>query len=357
MSHHFDSKLGRENPALSICDAYLFQGAPGRTVMAMTVNADVGLSSPDILPDEGLYAFRFDLDGDTREELAFKFRFGKPNHADGLEHVHVQSFEVRMAKGDQIPGEGGEVLISGSTGRTETAGGVSAYVGVAPELWAADAIAFFNMLDALYKEDRFGAEAFEHRTNFFQKRNVMALVLEVPSAMIGTGKVGFWTTTSLYGHAPETQVYRWGLPLLTHLFLSDPASSADLVERYHESAPSQDVVLFAPAIVNFATKLAGRANRADDPDAYGRKVMGRLCPAILPYELDTPAVFTVERFNGRPLATDGFDVMLTLAANHPIADGVAPPADRILNQFPYYGAPYSSSEQAGLAPISTGFDA
>src|SRR6202012_5523836 len=103
------------NPALSIGYASLFQKSPGRTVMAMTVNADVGLSSPDILPDEGLYAFRFDLDGDAREDLVFKFRFGKPGHADSSEHVHVQSFDVLMARGDQIPELGGEVLLSGMT--------------------------------------------------------------------------------------------------------------------------------------------------------------------------------------------------------------------------------------------------
>src|SRR6202012_5731936 len=124
MSHHFDSKLGRENPALSICDAYLFAGAPGHTVMAMTVNADVGLSSPDVLPLEGLYAFRFDLDGDARNDLVFKFRFGLPEHADTATHAHVQPFEVRMARGDEIPGEGGALLVTGVTGQVTTVGAV-----------------------------------------------------------------------------------------------------------------------------------------------------------------------------------------------------------------------------------------
>src|ERR1700743_3637141 len=127
MSHHFDSKLGRETPALSICDAYLFAGAPGRTVMAMTVNADVGLSSPDVLPHEGLYAFRFDLDGDAKNDLVFKFRFGQPAHADSAEHSHVQPFEVWMARGDEIPGEGGDLLLSGLTGQVQTSGEVSAF--------------------------------------------------------------------------------------------------------------------------------------------------------------------------------------------------------------------------------------
>jgi hypothetical protein len=67
MSHHFDTKLAREDPSLNLCDFYLFDGPPGRTAMAMTVNPDVGLSAPDTLHPEGLYAFRFDLNGDARE--------------------------------------------------------------------------------------------------------------------------------------------------------------------------------------------------------------------------------------------------------------------------------------------------
>jgi hypothetical protein len=83
MSHHFDSKIAREDPSLNLCDFYLFEGAPGKTVMILTVNPDAGLSASDIFHSEGLYAFRFDLDGDAREELAFKARFEPPRHKDG----------------------------------------------------------------------------------------------------------------------------------------------------------------------------------------------------------------------------------------------------------------------------------
>ena len=57
-------------------DFYLFDGPSGKTAMAMTVNPDVRLSGPKMaLHPEGLYAFRFDLNGDAREEVTFKFRF------------------------------------------------------------------------------------------------------------------------------------------------------------------------------------------------------------------------------------------------------------------------------------------
>jgi hypothetical protein len=76
---------------------------------------------------------------------------------------------------------------------------------------------------------------------------------------------------------------------------------------------------------------------------------------MFPYELGTRASFNRYRFNGRPLDIDAYDVMLTLGANKAIADGVSPDRERIINSFPYYGAPYNKAEQAGLEPISTGF--
>ena len=79
MSHHFDTPTAREDPRINVCDFYLFNGSPGATVMAMTVNPDAGVSAPETFRDEGLYAFRFDLNGDAREELAFKVRLARLN--------------------------------------------------------------------------------------------------------------------------------------------------------------------------------------------------------------------------------------------------------------------------------------
>ena len=105
MSHHFDTKLAKEDPSLNVSDFYLFQGAPDTTVMAMTVNPDVVLSAPDTLHIEGLYAFRLDLTGDAREDVVFKFRFNEPRHVNGDEHVHVQKFQVRRATGEAVAGD------------------------------------------------------------------------------------------------------------------------------------------------------------------------------------------------------------------------------------------------------------
>ncbi len=61
--------------------------------MAMTVNPNAGQSGPDTFREEGLYAFRFDLDGDAREELSFKVRFGAVLHSEDEGHAHAQALK------------------------------------------------------------------------------------------------------------------------------------------------------------------------------------------------------------------------------------------------------------------------
>jgi hypothetical protein len=80
VSHHFDTPTAREDPRLNLCDFYLFAGAPGTTVMAMTVNAAATIDGPPPFRDEALYVFRFDTDGDHREDISFKVRFGELIH-------------------------------------------------------------------------------------------------------------------------------------------------------------------------------------------------------------------------------------------------------------------------------------
>src|ERR1700693_4377129 len=207
MSHHFDTKLAKEDPSLNVCDLYLFQGAPDTTVMAMTVNPDVVLSALDILHIEGVYAFRLDLTGDAREDVVFKFRFNEPRHEDRDEHVHVQKFQVRRATGDAIGGDKGELLIEGDTGKVHGKSGIRAFVGMAPDLFAADAVAMRDLQNAFYNEHRYDGVAFlRSRQNFFHHRNITAIVLQVPNHLIGEGTVQAWATVSLHGHATELQV-------------------------------------------------------------------------------------------------------------------------------------------------------
>jgi hypothetical protein len=354
MSHHFDTPTAQEDPRINICDFYLFRGRSGTTVMAMTVNPDAGISAPDTFRDEGLYAFRFDLNDDAREELTFKVRFGAPTHAEGGEHKHrhTQTFEMRRATGAAARrGADGELIATGHTGEVIEAGsGLTAFAGLAPDLFAGDAAALGAFRNALFKEGKFDPDAFQNRKNFFAKRNVTAIVIEMPSRLIGRGMVHGWATASLYGHAPEVQVSRWGLPLITNVFIPD----LDMREAFNRATPAEDLQRFSPQIGLVAETLTRLAGSASSPSDYAKQLIARLCPTILPYELDTTAAFDFAGFNGRALTDDAMDVILTLATNTALGDGVVPDKSRTRAEFPYFGEPYTSAEQAGVAPARPG---
>jgi len=348
MSHHFDTPTAREDPRINVCDMYLFQGRPGTTAMAMTVNPDAGLSAPDTFRDEGLYAFRFDLNGDAKEELTFKVRFGAVTHADETEHVHVQHFEVRRATGAAATsGAEGELIASGHTGEvTEAAKGIRVFAGLSPDAFAGDAAALGAFRTA-FAAGRFDTSAFLNgRKNFFARRNVTAIVIEVPNELIGHGAVQVWATASLYGHAPEVQVSRWGLPLITNIFMPD----MDMREKFNRATPVDDIGQFSPQIASIATKLTELAGSATHPADYAKQLVAKLCPVALPYVIGTPAAFDFAGFNGRALTDDVMDVMLTLATNTALGDGVAPDRTRIRSDFPYFGNAYTKAEQGDLTP-------
>jgi hypothetical protein len=349
MSHHFDTPTAREDPRINVCDFYLFEGSKGNTVMALTVNPDAGLSAPNTFRDEAIYAFRFDLDGDAREELAFKVKFGAVEHADGDGHDHLQHFEIRLSAGVQaLKGIEGQLIASGVTG-TQISGkdGVKAFAGLAPDLFAGDSEALRKFRTALAQENRFAAEAWQNRKNFFGRRNVTAIVLEVPTSMIGQGRIHAWATVSLFGHAPEVQVSRWGLPLITNVLIPDE----NLRETYNRTGPAEDRENLAQALAQFAAQVSGLAGSAPNPVEYGRQVAGLLCPVMLPYELGSDAAFDFTGFNGRALGDDVMDIVITLASNVPLADGVIPDRSRIRSDFPYFGAPFTAEEQAAITPV------
>ena len=317
--------------------------------MAMTVNPDAGVSAPETFRDEAIYAFRFDLDADHREDLTFKVRFGAVEHAAGDEHRHVQAFEVRRAAGAAaLNGAEGELIIQGTTGEIVTTAGMMAFAGLASDLFAGDGAALGAFRNALFNENKFHPDAFLNRKNFFERRNVCAIVIELPVGLIGDGVVHAWATSSLHGHAPEVQVSRWGLPLITNALIPD----MNMREDFNRAVPADDLFRFGAHIGGVAEKLSALAGSVADPAAYGRKFAARLLPAVLPYELGTAASFDFVGFNGRGLAEDVMDVILTLATNTPLGDGVGPDKARVRKDFPYFGAPYTAAEQAGITPAA-----
>jgi hypothetical protein len=331
MSHHFDTPTGREDPRLNLCDLYLFEGGDGRTVMAMTCNPGATPRTPGPFRSDGRYEFRFDTNGDGVEDVSFKVSFGEA--VDGRGGASSQSFSVRRATGDDaISGSAGELLAQGVTSEvTRGDQGTSALAGIVCDVFAGDAKAL-EAYEADFAKGEYTPQHFRNHANAFAGRAVAAIVLEVPTSLIGVGLVNGWATISLHGHAPETQVARWGLPLLTHLFIRD----SQMREDYNRTASSGAHAPFLRQIGHVVRETARRADTVTDPEAHAERVLARLGSLTLPYELGSTAAFGQSGFNGRALGDDVMDVMLSLVTDSELSDGVAPDPSLIQGQFPYF---------------------
>jgi hypothetical protein len=139
------------------------------------------------------------------------------------------------------------------------------------------------------------------------------------------------------------------LSLLTHLFLSH----VKVREDDNRSSPVDYLARFSGYIGGLAERLTTLAGSSANPADYAKRLVARLCPMTLSYELDTAAAFDFVGLNGRALTDDAMDVILTLATNTAPGDGVAPDRSRTRGVFPYFGAPYTITEQAAVVPHGT----
>jgi hypothetical protein len=330
LSHHFDTPTAREDPRLNLCDMYLFGGHPGTTVMVLTVNPAAASQTATPFRDEAIYAFRFDNDGDSRENVSFKVRF--------TGNAQSQRFDVIRSDGADHGLDGNVIATADLHSGVQEPSGVRAFAGVVHDPFAGDAAAL-EKFKAAFTEGRYEPQAFDNHVNSFRDRLIAAIVLQVPNGLISNdSQVQAWSTVSLYGHAPEQQVARWGLPLFTHIYLPD----ADLREQFNRTTPSDDAAAFLTAAATTVSAYTTAAGTSSDPDAYGRRVASLFGSLTLPYRLGTTGWFDYTGFNGRALGDNVMDTMLTLLTNSPLGTGIAPDPELIDSNFPYL--------KLGLAP-------
>jgi hypothetical protein len=213
-SDHQDTPLVEISPRLDVNDVYAFP-APGnssRTVLVLGTSSPV---TPAQTPsftfgtkDQELYQIKIDNTGDAQEDLVFQITFtGK----SGKQKVTLRG-PVRPNSVGTVNTLVGGKQIKGYTNTVIESGGIKLYAGPRDDPFFIDLEQFFRILPDRRPENgplstiTQGPLTFRAATgtnpavDFLRGINDMAIVIEVPTAMIANpatnGRFGVWGTTS-----------------------------------------------------------------------------------------------------------------------------------------------------------------
>jgi hypothetical protein len=336
MSHHLDTPLAAQNGQLYIDDLYVYPGDHS-TVLAMDVNSTI--TGPDVRPGfhpEARYEFKVHLNGADFEALTYRVSFGTRD-ADGR-----QSFRVHALTGDDAREDtaAGTLALEGRTGDIASAGDLRIWAGRIADPFYVD-LSLLSIVNGAVNTgaapDLSGWRPADAK-NSFAGTTVETIVLEIshqhPLLHAGT-RVGVWCATKLATDAGGwRQINRAGHPMMWPIFWPDDTDFANPANTRH---PSADYDADGKHIAGQIAAVVSASGASDDPDGYGQTVARALFPDVLRYVVGTPASYGFTARNGRTLADNAPEAMLSLVLNAGLNSGLKPSVSGHLRRpgFPY----------------------
>jgi len=336
MSHHLDTPLAAQTGQLYLDDLYVFPGE-GSTVFVMDVNSNVnGLHSEPGFHPEARYEFKVHFDGADIETLTYRVSFGEPD-SGGQQALQLHALAGEAARDDSAAGE---LVLEGRTGETSHAGGTRLWAGRIADSFYIDLslLAIINGAVANGTAPDLSGWRPEEARNSFAGTLVYSIVLEVSHAhpqLRPGARTGVWAATKLATDAGGwRQINRAGHPMMWPIFWPNDTDFTNPANTRH---PSEDVTAAAKYLGEQVAAVVAASGTSDDPQGYGRAVAGDLFPDVLPYVVGTPAVYGFARFNGRTLADNAPEAMLSLVTNTAVPSGLKPSVaqDQRASSFPY----------------------
>jgi len=336
MSHHLDTPLARQNGRLYIDDLCVFP-ADGSTAFVMDVNSTV--TDPNVQPGfhpEARYEFKLHFDGAAFEELTYRISFGERDD-DGRQALQVHALTGEDAREDSATGE---LILEGQTDDPATNGQVRVWAGRITDWFYIDLSLLFKINAAVQDGTAPDLSAWrpEDAKNSFADTTVESIVLEVshqhPKLHPGA-HVGVWCATKLATDAGGwRQINRAGHPMMWPIFWPNDTKFDNPANWRH---PSEDFDAVGKYIGDQIAAVVSALGSSEDPEVYGQAVARTLFPDVLPYVVGTPATYGFAGFNGRTLADNAPEAMLSLVLNSGVQSGLKPSVtkDQRDNHFPY----------------------
>ncbi|MBW4528165.1 MAG: DUF4331 domain-containing protein [Phormidium tanganyikae FI6-MK23] len=178
--------------------------------------------------------------------------------------------------------------------------------------------------------------------------NVHSIVIELPRAELGTGKIGVWMTTSVSDPSRRVgnfaQIERLAVPALNELFMDFSAHNDSNIKTPTDDAPNQ---------ANFIRKFVASIGR---PEGIANAVISVAIPDVIQADLSKPtgSYFGTQlgqNFGGRRPTDDVIDVTASVVFGSAVtgitqgaipgltSDNVGANPANFLPTFPYLGNP------------------
>jgi hypothetical protein len=336
MSHHLDTPLAAQNGQLYIDDLYVFQGNAS-TVFIMDVNSNItGVHVKPGFHPEARYEFKVHFDGADFEALTYRVSFGEAA-SDGR-----QAMRLHALTGSEAPKDSaiGDLVLEGRTGEPASADGTRMWAGRIADSFYIDLSLLEKVNGAVKNGTAVDLSAWRpaNAKNSFADTTVESIVLEVPHQhpqLRPGARIGVWCATKLATDAGGwRQINRGGHPMMWPIFWP---GDTDFSHPSNTRHPSEDFNADGKYIGDQVSAVVAASGTSDDPQGYGQIVARELFPDLLPYVVGTPATYGFATRNGRTLADNAPEVMLSLVAGTAVPSGLTPSVAKHLrdNKFPY----------------------
>jgi hypothetical protein len=336
MSHHLDTPLASQNGQLYIDDLYVFSGDRS-TVFIMDVNSTI--TGPDVqrgFHPEARYEFKVHFDGADLEALTYRVSFGEGD-SGGRQALQLHALTGDEAREDSAVGT---LVLEGRTSEPASEGDTRIWAGRIADSFYID-LSLLGIVNAAVKNgtavDLSGWRP-EDAQNSFADTTVESIVLEVshqhPQLHAGA-HVGVWCATKLATDAGGwRQINRAGHPMMWPIFWPDDTDFSHPANTRHPSADFNDDGKYIGDLVAAVVAASGTSA---DPQGYGQSVARELFPDVLSYVVGTPATYGFAVRNGRTLADNAPEAMLSLVAGTAVPSGLNPSVAERLRRgtFPY----------------------
>ncbi|GAA4560476.1 DUF4331 family protein [Planotetraspora kaengkrachanensis] len=305
----------------------------------MDVNSDItgAHAEPGFHPD-ARYEFKVHFDGADQEDLTYRVSFGESD-SSGRQALRLYALGGAEAREDS---EDGALLLEGRTGEPASGEGARIWAGRITDSFYIDLSLLAIVNSAVAKRIAVDLSDWrpENAQNSFAGKTVESIVLEVPHQhqhlLLGPGAhIGVWCATKLATDSGGwRQVNRAGYPMMWPIFWPGDTDFSNPANSRH---PSEDVAADAGYIADLVAAVVAASGTSGDPQGYGQTVARELFPDVLRYVVGTPATFGLAARNGRTLADNAPEAMLSLVAGTAVPSGLKPAvaSDFRDSSFPY----------------------